>query len=439
MNNYQSWLDLGQAKGLSDLQIFISTNASTKVVVYDGKVEQNTISNVTGVTIKGVYDDKLSSVHFENISDDTIDAMLDQVIENAKALTVKEPAIIYEGSPSYPQVKEHLFDFSSVLMKDKIEALFNIEQQLKNHPKVSNVQTTVYQENNSKTMLLNTKGLSLTRENHLAYVYAIGVFQQQDDIVTAMDLQVFHDYEAFKPNQLVAHIIKRGEQKLGGASLPTKEYPVVFSNEMFADILGVFQSLFSAESAYRNLTPWKDKVGQKVAHEMFQLSDDPLHQDAYFQMPFDDEGVACYEKEIIKDGIFKGFLHDLKTASLFNEAPTGNSFSGRIQTTNLYLKPTKMSFDEMIAPIDEGVYITDLVGLHAGVKTVSGEFSLQASGLKIEQGKLTSAVKMIVVSGNFFNMIQSLEGISNDLKFDVSGVGSPSVYAGLLSISGETK
>jgi PmbA protein len=439
MNNYQSWLDLGQAKGLSDLQIFISTSASTKVVVYEGQVEQNTISNVTGVTIKGVFEDKLSSVHFEHISNDTIEAMLDQVIENAKALTVKEPAIIYEGSPSYPEVKEHLFDFSSVPMKDKIDALLHIEQQLKKHKEVSNVQTTVYQENISKTMLLNTKGLSLTRENHLAYVYAIGVFQQKEDIVTAMDLQVFHDYESFDPNQLVLTIIKRGQQKLGGSSLPTKEYPVVFSNEMFADILGVFQSLFSAESAYRNLTPWKDKVGQKVAHEMFQLNDDPLHQDAYFQMPFDDEGVACYEKDIVKDGVFKGFLHDLKTASLFNETPTGNSFSGRIQTTNLYLKPTNTTFDEMISSIDEGVYITDLIGLHAGVKTVSGEFSLQASGLKIDHGTLTSAVKMIVVSGNFFKMIENLKGIANDLKFDVSGVGSPSVYAGLLSISGETQ
>ena len=90
----------------------------------------------------------------------------------------------------------------------------------------------------------------------------------------------------------------------------------------------------------------------------------------------------------------------------------------------------------MIQPIDEGIYITDLIGLHAGVKTVSGDFSLQAAGFLIEKGKLSRPVKMIVVSGNFFEMIEQIEGIGNDLKFDIEGVGSPSVYIKSLSISG---
>lgn len=437
MANYSKWLSLGLEKGLSDLQFFISTNDSSKVVVYQGKVEQNTVSKVTGMTVKGVFNGKLSTVYSEHISDTTIDSVLNQLIANAKAITINEPAIIYGGSPSYPQVKEHLFDFSAIAPERKVSDLLTIEKQLLAQPKVKTVQTTVYQENISKTVIVNSKGLQLQRENHLAYTYSIAVFEEGSDTITAMDMQVLHDYSQFKPAELVASIVEKGLRKLGGSSIATKEYPVVFSNERFGDILGAFDSLISAEAAHRNLTPWKGKVGQAVANHHFTLIDDPLSEEAYFQNAFDDEGVACYRKEVIKEGVFTGFLNDLKMASIYKQVPTGNSFSGHIQPTNLYVQPGTKTLDELIAPIEDGVYITDLVGIHAGVKTVSGDFSLQASGLRIENGRLTTAVKMIVVSGNFFTMLMSLEGFANDLKFDVSGIGSASAYVGKLSISGQ--
>jgi PmbA protein len=206
---------------------------------------------------------------------------------------------------------------------------------------------------------------------------------------------------------------------------------------MFADILQVFSSIFSGEAAYRNLTALKDKVGEHVFGQNITLIDDPLHPDSHFKIPFDDEGVACQRREVIKDGVFQGFNHNLKTASIFKKEPTGNGFRGSISPTNLYLEPSKTSFDDMISVIEDGVYITDLVGLHAGVKTVSGDFSLQASGRKIVNGKLDHAVKMIVVSGNFFDMMNHVKGIASDLRFDLSGIGSPAVYVESLMIGGE--
>ncbi|MGM1458907.1 MAG: metallopeptidase TldD-related protein, partial [Columbia Basin potato purple top phytoplasma] len=68
---------------------------------------------------------------------------------------------------------------------------------------------------------------------------------------------------------------------------------------------------------------------------------------------------------------------------------------------------------------------------------ISGDFSLQAAGFKIEQGKITSPVKMLVISGNFFDILLNLKDIANDLVFRTSGFGSPSVYVGDLTIAGE--
>lgn len=434
---YKDWIELGKKKGLTDLEIFAVRNKSLSLTVYQGKLDSHVQSDVEQVTLRGIYQGKLSTVRFENLSIENVEHMIERLIENAQALTVTEPAIIYEGSPSYPEVKEERFDFSSVPVTVKIDMLKTLERTILDHPKVTQVQNATYQEIDTKTTLINSKGLNLSKQNTYAYAYAIGVFKQDDDIKTAYDVKLVKDFSEFNVLEMAEKTIKQGVAKLGGKSIPTGAYPVVFSNEQFSDILSAFTSIFSGEAAYRNLTALKDKVGTKVFGDNITLTDDPLHEKSHFKIPFDDEGVACYRREVIKNGVFQGFNHNLKTSSIFQKEPTGNGFNGGISPTNLYLEPSNISFDELIKDIKDGVYITDLVGLHAGVKAVSGEFSLQASGQKIVDGKLDHAVKMIVVSGNFFDMMNHVKGIANDLKFELSGIGSPSIYVESLMIGGE--
>ncbi len=434
---FSQWIALGLSKGITDLEIFAVQSQSLKLSVYQGKLDQHVQSNVESVTIRGIYDNKLSTVRFENLSDQNADIMLNQLIENAKALTVTEPAIIYEGSKEYPVVKDELFDFSAVDVTKKIQLLLDLEKKILENKQTSQVQTSLYQEVDTKTTLVNSKGLNLTRRNRFAYAYAIAIFGKDDDIVTSYDVKLAKSFDEFDANEMAETTVQKGIQKLGGKSIPSGEYPVVFSNEMFSDMIEVFSSIFSGEAAYRKLTQLKDKVNQQIAGKDINIIDDPLSDLAYFKNPFDDEGVACKKRYVIENGVFKGFNHNLKTAKIFNEEPTGNGFGGGISSTNLYLEPTKISFDQMIEPIKNGVYITSLIGLHAGVKTVSGAFNLQASGMMIENGKLTKAVKMIVVSGNFFEMLNKVSGIASDLKFNTSGTGSPSVFIESLVIGGE--
>ncbi|MFH0767305.1 MAG: metallopeptidase TldD-related protein [Bacillota bacterium] len=434
---YQNWIDLGLAKGLSDLEVFAVRNKTLKLTVYQNKLDQHVQSDVEVVTIRGIYENKLSTVRVENLSDANVDQLLDQLIENAKALTVVEPAIIYEGSKSYPEVKDERYDFGSVPIIKKIDMLKKLEQNILANEFVTQVQTSMYQEIDSKTTLVNSKGLHLSRHNTYAYTYAIGVFQKDEDIKTAYDIKLAKRFDEFDVNEMAETTIKKGVAKLGGSSIPSGSYPVVFSNEMFGDILEVFTPIFSGEAAYRNMTSLKDKVNQKIAGNDISLIDDPLHPEAHFKTGFDDEGVACSKRYVVENGVFKGFNHNLKTASIFKKEPTGNSFHGGISTTNFYLDPQNKDFNTLISDIKNGVYITDMIGLHAGVNTVSGEFSLQASGLKIKDGKLDHPVKMIVISGNFFDAINHVKGIGSDLKFGLSGVGSPSVYIESLMIGGE--
>ena len=435
---YQDWIKLGLSKGITDLEIFAVKNSSLKLSVYQGKVDQHVQSKVESVSIRGIYDNKLATVKFENLAETNIDYMLDRLVESAKAITVVEPAIIYEGSPSYPKVDDETFDFTMVPVKDKINLLKDLESGVLANQLTSQVQTTLYQENATETSIVNSKGLNLKRNLSYAFAYAHGVFKKdEDDIQTAYDVKLARRFDEFKPSEMAENTIKKGVGKLGGTTIPSGPYPVVFSNEMFSSILSVFNSIFSGEAAFRNLTALKDKVGQKVFDERINLVNDPLNSEAIFKIPFDDEGVACKKRYIIEKGVFNGFNHNLKTANIFNVEPTGNSFGSGISPANLVLEKGDMSFDDLIGTIEDGVYITDLVGLHAGVRTVSGDFSLQAAGQKIENGKLAYPVKMIVISGNFFEMLKQGVMLANDLRFDTDGIASPSVFIEKLMIGGK--
>ncbi len=434
---YQKWIELGKAKGITDLEVFAVRNKSLKLSVYQNKLDQHVQSDVEIVTIRGIYANKLSAIRFENFAEANVSEMLDQLIENAKSLTVIEPAIIYEGSVSYPEIKDELFDFGNVPVIEKINLLKDLESLILKEPLCSQVQTSIYQEVDTKTTLVNSKGLNLSRHNTYAYAYAIGVFKKDDDVKTAHDIKLAKKFEEFNAIEMAQKTVEKGVAKLGGKSIASKAYPTVFSNEMFGDLLEAFTNVFSGETAYRNLTALKDKVNEKVAGEDINIIDDPLHPQAYFKTGFDDEGVACKKRYVIENGVFKGFNHNLKTASIFKQEPTGNGFSSGISVTNFYLEPKDKDFDTLISTIEDGVYITDMIGFHAGVKTVSGEFSVQASGFKIIKGKIDHAVKMIVISGNFFDVLNQVKGIGSDLKFGLSGIGSPSVYVESIMIGGE--
>ena len=135
--------------------------------------------------------------------------------------------------------------------------------------------------------------------------------------------------------------------------------------------------------------------------------------------------------------------HNLKTAKKDGVKTTGNAFKGglaspvKVNSTNLYIDKGSRSFDELIEHVQEGLYITNLEGMHAGANSITGDFSLAAQGKLIENGELSRGVKQITVAGNFFDLLKDIEEVGADLKFGIHGTGSPSVVIKELSIAGE--
>lgn len=429
-------IELGLQKGFSDIEVTVSTNRALSLKVFEGVVEDFKQSENSVINVKGIYKKKMGSITIENFDQKEIDKYLNLLKNNLRAITVKEPVSIFAGSEKYLEVKDNDFDFSQIPFEAKKNYLIELEKNIKANNLVRTVETSSYQENFGETKLFNSKGLNLVKKHNYAMAYAVGVFGPDDDIQSAYEVFAVENFNELDPVKDANKIVELGLKKLGSEIPQSGSYDVVFNNEMFSEVLSVFQSIFSGEAAYRHLTKLEGKENTQIFGKNVTLIDNPVHPEAYFKHSFDNEGVACYEKVIVENGVFKGFLHNLKTASIFKTTPTGNSFGG-ISPANMYLKPGNLTKEEMIKDIKDGVYITDLVGLHAGVNTVSGDFSLQAGGFRIEDGKITTGLKQMVVSSNFFTMMNQIVNISNDFEFKIFPVGTSSVHVGKLQIAGK--
>ena len=105
--------------------------------------------------------------------------------------------------------------------------------------------------------------------------------------------------------------------------------------------------------------------------------------------------------------------------------------------TNMFIKEGKLSKDEIIATIEDGIFITQVNGLHAGLNPISGDFNVQSSGFLIKNGKLDAPVTLFVTSGNFFEMMNNVEEIGNDIEKRFTGVSAPTLKIKSLAISGK--
>ena len=167
------------------------------------------------------------------------------------------------------------------------------------------------------------------------------------------------------------------------------------------------------------------------------------------QTSFDGEGVATYKKTVIENGVLKTLLYDIATATKAGSTSTGNgqrssyAESVHISPYSFYIQGGDKSLEELLKDAPNGIYVTDLKGLHAGANEVTGDFSIESAGFRIRDGKICEAVKSFTVAGNFFELLRSIESVSDNLTFGLTSgfttFGAPDILVRGMSVAGEAQ
>ena len=424
-------------KGISDIQIYSSDRTSLSIEVFAGEVDKYEIADTKALTVKGVYNNKMGTFRTEVLEDDIIDEILDTIIASAKEIDSLDDAIIYEGDEHYEKLddlyNENLFNLD---VQKKIDTILALDKYLHEYDERVTVVETMYSETNGEVLLKNSKGINLNNKANSAYIGGSVIVKDDFDQRVGFDVTISNDFNDFDIEKIGKDIVDDALASLGAKPVPSDNYEIVFSNGAIATLLSAFQGIFSADSVQKGLSLLKDKLNEVVGSDLVTIVDDPFMKKSSSSRSFDDEGVATHYKELVSNGVLKTYLHNLVTAKKDGVKSTGNGFGGSVSAVNLKLEAGKSTLEEMISSCEKGIFITNVQGAHAGVNAVSGDFSLQASGYLLEEGKKIRPVALITVAGNFLEMLKDITMVGNDSKMSYYGITSPSIKVKSMPVSG---
>jgi PmbA protein len=230
---------------------------------------------------------------------------------------------------------------------------------------------------------------------------------------------------------------ERATRRLNPRKVQTRKVPVVFEPRVAGSLVGHLSSAINGAAIARGTSFLKDKLGQKIFASGIEIIDDPLRKRGLGSHPFDAEGVAPERRALVKDGVLTTWILDCASARELGLKTTGHAQRGVSSTpspgaSNLHLAPGAITPEQMIKDIEDGFYITDLIGM--GVNLVTGDYSRGASGFWIEKGELTYPVSEVTIAGHLNEIFASLTP-ANDLKFRYR-TNAPTVRVEGLTVAG---
>jgi PmbA protein len=230
---------------------------------------------------------------------------------------------------------------------------------------------------------------------------------------------------------------ERAIKRLNPRKVATRRLPVVFDSRVSGSLVGHLTSAVNGSPIARKTSFLRDKLGAQIFPAGITIIDDPLRPRGLRSRPFDAEGVAGQRLALVQNGVLTSWILDSATARELDMKTTGHAQRGVSSTpspgpSNLHLAPGAKTPDELIADIEEGLYVTDMIGM--GVNLVSGDYSRGASGFWIEKGQCTYAVSEVTIAGHLLEMFRSLEP-ANDLQFRY-GTNAPSLRVEGLTVAG---
>jgi PmbA protein len=202
---------------------------------------------------------------------------------------------------------------------------------------------------------------------------------------------------------------ERTTRRLNARRLGTLECPVLFEAPEAADLLGAFVHAVSGGSLYRRSSFLLDSIGTQVFAPLVSVREEPHLLRARGSAPFDNEGVATAARDIVRDGVVRGYFLGSYSARKLGLATTGNAGG----THNLVVTPGADDLPELMRRMGRGLLVTEQLG--QGVNPVTGDYSRGAAGFWIENGEIAYPVEEITIAGNLKDIFRDIVAIGRDV------------------------
>ena len=419
--------DLGSTSSNGLVMNTISENVNIRNKKLDGSERSENL----GVTLTTYIGKKKASISSTNFSENNLIELVTRCIDSTKVTPEDEYNSLPDQELHFKGEKNlELYDNTHLSNDEKINFIKEAEEVAFSHDKIVNTNGSGFSETKSNFILANSNGFSDG--------YKTSQFTAYCEVVSKSNGSMERDYEysskrhfndLLTPRQIGESAAKMAISKLNPKKIESNKMGIVFDKRIAQNLLSTFASAISSNTISKGTTFLKDCLNKKIFNDQINIIDKANIKKANGSRYFDSEGVRIEDLQLVKNGILNDYLVETYSGKKINRKSNGRS-SG---TTNLYFENGDQSFDQLINSDKKLLYIKETIG--RGANIITGDYSVGASGIMIENGKFTFPVSEITIAGNFNEMFKNII-LADDLEFKYS-TNSPTMLVNDITVGGK--
>lgn len=390
-------------------EVYIEREKTLEVEIQRDLIDFGKIESMTGIGIRILKEGRMG---FAYTSDpDGVDVAVRMAAQNLQLADPDENFGFSEPS-TYPSVKGiHDRSFDDLEVEDSVEMAGRmIDRVLEEGCKPTSGGFTA---SRIETFIINSEGVEASSSS-TGFSAHISVTAGENGMKTTAYESDSSCKLDINPEWVAGRACRIARDSMGGRSIESGRIPAVLDYHAAAGLLGTFAGAFSADNVQRGRSVLADRIGSQVTGEGLSVYDDGTLEGGLGSAPFDGEGTPSQRTALVEDGILRGYLHNIYTASKGRADSTGNGLRGymevpAVSTTNFILE-----FDSTV-PLDDfrGIFVTDVLGAHTA-NPISGDFSVEANNAFMADSGEFTPVKKAMLSGNIFELMMKVS--STDLE-----------------------
>ena len=438
--------DFAKKKGL-EFEIYLFDAKILKMEAENSNISSYTDAISNGFSLRLKKEDKISFTYCSGLDEEKIINSFDNGF-NLIGLTENNGDISFsiakidENNLYENNLGIYSDNFFNVDVETKKNNLIEMENTAYSFDKrIYKVDKPSYNEVLISKRLVNSNDIDLSSKKTHYEIFLSAASKNNNENASGFDFDASFEFGSLKFNKVAMNGAKKAVDQLGARIIESGKYNVLFDNITSSELLSILKQSFYASSVYKKKSLLDGKIDSKILSEKLTIIDDGTLFGGYGTDIFDGEGTAMQKKFICLNGVIKTFLYDIEYANKFQVKSTGNARRSshkeppELGATNFFIETGKKPFIDVVSSIKNGLYITELMGLHMA-KPYTGEFSLGASGFYVKDGQIDFPVKGIVISGNIINLFNNIVEIADDIRF-FGTIGSPSILIDDVQISGK--
>ncbi len=408
-------IECAKKMGAKDSQLEINENIATNVDVLNTHIDHFENSYERSISLTVYLNNKRGSIAVTNIKQQNIEDLVAKALQIA-TYTEEDP---YQSLPDVKYLCQsidrelELYNIpndNEVTNQKLIEKAYNIEALGLKNPLITSSDGASVSLNKHNFVIANSSGLNLGYKTTRFSTSLSLIANTTDGMQTDYWYSASRDFGTLMLDTKLADITtQRVLRRLDKGVIQNGQYPVIFDNDIAKSIIGNFLGAISGGSLFRRLSFLNDSINTQIFPDWMNISEDPFIKKGLGSCYFDNEGVIVKPREIVKNGTVCGYVLSNYTAKKMNMELTGNSGG----THNVVVKNNFTGGVMALAQqMNNGVIIIDTIG--HGLNMVTGDYSVGASGILVQNGKIGQFVDNITISGNLKQIFKDIVYITED-------------------------